>query len=29
MKYEAEVLNFEKAAILRDKVRELRKLSNG
>jgi excinuclease ABC subunit B len=28
MKYEAEVLNFEKAATLRDKIRELRKVSN-
>ena len=28
MKYEAEVLNFEKAAVLRDKIREIRKLTN-
>lgn len=28
MKYEAEVLNFEKAAVLRDKTRELRKIYN-
>ena len=27
MKYEAEVLNFEKAAVLRDKIREIRKTS--
>ena len=27
MKYEAEVLNFEKAAVLRDKIREIRKLT--
>jgi len=25
MKYEAEVLNFEKAATLRDKIREIKK----
>ncbi|NMB91520.1 excinuclease ABC subunit UvrB [candidate division WWE3 bacterium] len=28
MKYEAEILNFERAAVLRDKIRDLRKLFN-